>query len=92
MRRIKRFIARVYDLPNAYRVLDIMDEAGGCDIEEVLPGRWNIYIKRYISKEDAEDLRHICLHNRQFKKRSPLWNKLFFRNFRYGCRVLKNWV
>ena len=90
MRRIKRFIARVYDLPNAYRVLDIMDEAG-CDIAEKDGGRWAITTKWYVSLEEAEDLERICLFKLQYKNRSPLWGKMFFRNFRYGCRVLKNW-
>lgn len=29
-----KLMARVYDLPNAFRVIDIMDQAG-CDIEKV---------------------------------------------------------
>lgn len=90
----KQFVARVYDLPNAYRVLDIMDKAGGCDIDRVedLPDHWHITLKRYLPEQDARDLQTITLFDRQYKHRSPLWNKLFFSHFRDGVRILKNWI
>lgn len=90
----RQFIARVYDLPNAYMVLDIMDKAGGCDIERVegLPDHYRIKIKRYVPEKDARDLQTITLFDHQYKHRSPLWNKLFFSHFRAKARILKNWV
>lgn len=89
MRRIKRFIARVYDLPNAYRVLDIMDECG-VDIEEKYNNRWAVCPKWYLSEKDAKDLQTICLFKRQYKKRSVLW-KAFFKIYRGGYRILNSW-
>lgn len=82
------------DVPNAFRVLQIMDKAG-CDIEEVndtTNGKyWVIKPKYYVSKDDAEDLIKIILFKNQYKKRSRLWWKLIFRNLRYGCRPCECW-
>lgn len=93
MRRFLKAIARVYDIPNAFRVLDIMDKSG-CDIYEVdLPvGYYEIRPKWYVSKQEAEDLQKIILFKRQYQKRSRIWNRLFFRNFRDGCRILRDWI
>jgi len=88
---IRKLISRLYDLPNAFRVLDIMDEAG-CDIEQVSDRCWEIHTKWWVSKEDAEDLRTIVLEKRQYRKRSGLWKKLFFPTFRMNSRVLHFWV
>ena len=41
---VRKLISRLYDLPNAFRVLDIMDEAG-CDIEQVSDRCWAINTK-----------------------------------------------
>lgn len=93
--KIKKILARIYDLPNAYRVLDIMDEAG-CDIEKVSrPGwenmdRWEIIPKWYVSKEEADDLREIVLYKSQYRQRSKIWDRIF-RGYRSGCRILKFW-
>lgn len=88
---MRKLISRLYDLPNAFRVLDIMDEAG-CDIEQVSDRCWAINTKWWVSKEAAEDLRTIILHKRQYRERSRLWKKLFFPTFREGSRVLRFWV
>jgi len=99
--KLKKLIARVYDLPNAYRVLDIMDAAGGVDIMPAVniagqkfDGYFDIKIKHWLSEQDAKDLRTITLHKRQYKQRDGLGSRIFwriFRNYRKGCRVLKNW-
>ena len=80
---IKRLLARISDLPNAYRVLDIMDNAG-CDIEPITNMNHRTYYrikpKWYVSKQDAEDLQSIILFKRQYKKRSNIWYMIFHRN------------
>ena len=102
VRRLKKLVARLWDLPNAYRVLDIMD-AAGCDIEKVDDrisydeGEcWRIKPKWYVSKKDAEDLRMVCLHGHQYRKRNRFekWIvfRVFFRDYREDCRIKKDWV
>ena len=98
---IRRKLARIYDLPNAYRVLDIMDSAGGVDVIEAvnvagqhIDGYFDIRLKHWLSKDDAEMLRQITLHKYQYKERSGIGSKIFwriFRNYRKGCRILKTW-
>jgi len=97
--KIRRTIARIYDLPNAFRVLDIME--GGVDIHEAenlcgqkAEGYWDIKLKHWLTQEEAEDLRKITLHKQQYKERKGLGSKIFwriFRNYRKGCRILKTW-
>ena len=50
--KIKSIIAKILDLPNAYRVLEIMDMAG-CDIEEIEPysDKYRIKPKWYVTKK-----------------------------------------
>lgn len=83
--KIKSIIAKILDLPNAYRVLEIMDMAG-CDIEEIEPysDKYRIKPKWYVTKEEAEDLQNIILFQRNYKKINKLWYK-FFR-VREDCR------
>ena len=94
--RIMRLIARIFDLPNAFRVLDIMDECG-CDIDratnvgEDCPRSWVIKTKWYVTADEAKDLEDIVLNKSQFRRRSKLWYKLFFRHYRYGCRPWLCW-
>lgn len=89
--RIKKLIARIFDLPNAFRVLDIMDQAG-CDIKQVDDtGWWAIYPKWYVSKQDAEDLRRIILSKQQYKARNRLWYRVVFRQYRSGYRPSGCW-
>lgn len=93
--KIKKLLARFYDLPNAYRVLDIMDGAG-CDIERVnRPGlensdNWIIVPKWYVSGKEAEDLRRIITYKRQYRKRSKIWENIFHQ-YRPSARILKFW-
>lgn len=95
MRTLKRLLSRIYDLPNAFRVLDIMDRAG-CDIEPVEsegfpPAKyWKIKPKWFVAEDDAKDLQKILL-GYQIKRRSPFWTKFVFRSFRAGCRPLHFW-
>lgn len=64
---IKKFFARIADIPNALRVLEIMDKCG-CDIEKATGNGldeedyWRIKPKWYVSRKDAEDLRKIILY------------------------------
>ena len=97
--RLMKLVARIYDLPNAYRVLDIMDEAG-CDIEKVdrpgfeNSGYWRIDPKWYVSEKDANDLQRIVLHKSNYKQRSKIWKHVFV-GYRfdeaYQPRILKDW-
>ena len=95
--RFKQFIARIYDIPNAFRVLDIMDKCG-CDIERadnygiITHKSWRIKPKWYVTEQEAKDLQEIILFKQQYRRRSKLWNKLFFRHFRYGCRPPWCWA
>ena len=94
--KIKKFIARLYDLPNAFRVLDIMDVAG-CDIEKTrYPNNYRIVTKWYVTEKEAEDLKKISLYHLQYKKRNKLVEALaetvFFRYFRKGSRILQDWI
>lgn len=87
---MRKFLRRLSDLPNAYRVLDIMDKAG-CDIEEVITRNCSIYYrikpKWWVSKKDAEDLRKIVLYKEHYKERNKIWYKIF-SNYRKGKRFL----
>lgn len=89
-------IARIFDLPNAFRVLEIMDKCG-CDIDrapnvgEDYPRPWVIKTKWYVTPDEAKDLQDIILHKIQFRRRSKLWYKLFFKKYRYGCRPSECW-
>ena len=96
MKKVRKWIARLYDLPNAYRVLDIMDRAG-CDIECVEDMEmWRIKPKWYVAEDEAKDLQRICLFKGQYKERSSLgqflFYRVFFRQFREGCRIMKDWT
>ena len=87
--KIKKILARISDLPNAYRVLDIMDNAG-CDIEVIENThntRYRIKPKWYVTKQEAYDLRTIILHKEHYKKRNNLWYKIF-NHTRKGYRFL----
>lgn len=90
---MKKFLKRISDIPNALRVLEIMDECGGVDIEKVdrkgfeNSDYWQIKPKGYVSQKDAEDLRKITLYCYQYKKRSWIW-KIVFPNVRDGYRFL----
>lgn len=90
--KIKKILARISDLPNAYRVLDIMDNAG-CDIEKIesVSHDWyRIKPKWYVTKQEAEDLRTIVLFKEHYKKRSKIWY-MIFHNIREGYRFLYQW-
>ena len=90
---MKKFLKRLSDIPNALRVLEIMDECGGVDIEKVdrkgfeNSNYWRIKPKGYVSQKDAEDLRKITLYGYHYKKRSRIW-KMIFQNVRDGYRFL----
>lgn len=90
MKKRSKFIQtlkRISDIPNAFRVLDIMDNAG-CDIEETdYKNKYRIKPKWYVTEQEAKDLRTIVLHKQHYKKRSNLWY-LIFHNIRKGCRFL----
>ena len=84
---MKRFLAKISDVKNAMRVLEIMDECG-CDIEYIEDNdKWKIKPKWYVSEKDAKDLREIILHKQHYCKRSKLWN-IIFPNIREGYRYL----
>lgn len=91
MKKLKRLLAIIYDLPNAYRVLEIMDNCG-CDIEKVSEDYdyWKIKPKWYVTEKEAKDLQTIVLFNMQYRKRNRLWNYIF-RSFREGYRPLAKW-
>lgn len=98
----KRKIARLYDIPNAFRVLDIMDKAGGVDIQPAMniagqsfKGCYDIGIKHWLSEDDAKDLQRITLFQNSYKERKGLSRWLFrrvFRTFRDNTRILQTWV
>jgi len=84
---MKKFLAKISDIKNAMRVLEIMDNCG-CDIEHVEESdAWKIKPKWYVSKEEAEDLQNIVLHKEHYCKRNKLWN-IIFPSIREGCRYL----
>ena len=57
MKSVKQILSRISDIPNAFRVLDIMDNAG-CDIEETdYKGTYRIKPKWYVTEQEAKDLR-----------------------------------
>ena len=91
MIKIKRLLARISDLPNAYRVLDIMDNAG-CDIEELQKGffkekHYAIKPKWSVTEQEAKDLQTIILHKQHYKKRNKIWY-MIFHHVREGYRFL----
>ena len=98
----KKNIARLYDIPNAFRILDIMDKAGGVDIQPAMnsvgqsfEGYYDIKIKHWLSEEDAKDLQRITLFQTSCKERKGLSRWLFrrvFHTFRGNTRVLQTWV
>ena len=72
---IKNILAKISDLPNAYRVLEIMDKAG-CDIEKIESVSYDWYRikpKWYVNRKEAEDLRTIILYKEQYQKRNKIW-------------------
>lgn len=84
---MKKFLAKMSDIKNSMRVLEIMDECG-CDIEFVEEsGKWKIKPKWYVSEKDAKDLQEIILHKQHYCKRNKLWN-VVFPNVREGYRYL----
>ena len=86
---IKNILAKISDLPNAYRVLEIMDNAG-CDIEKIesIPYDWyRIKPKWYVNRKEAEDLRTIILYKEHYQKRNKIWYKIF-HNIRENCRLV----
>lgn len=84
---MKKILAKISDIKNAMRVLEIMDRCG-CDIEEVDGmNYYRIKPKYYVSKKDAEDLRDIILYKDHYCKRSRIWN-IIFPDVRDGCRFL----
>lgn len=95
--KIIRLLSRLYDLPNAFRVLDIMDSAG-CGIEHVErdgladADYWKITVPYYVTGHQAKDLQTIVQFKRQYKPRNKLWKKLVFRRYREQSRVLWFWV
>lgn len=84
--KIKRLLAKISDLPNAYRVLEIMDNAG-CDIEERRKGYYVIKPKWYVTEQEAKDLKTIVLFKQHYKKRNKIWH-IIFHNVREGYRFL----
>lgn len=87
MSKFKKTLARISDIPNAFRVLDIMDRAG-CDIEETdYKDKYRIKPKWYVTEQEAKDLRTIILYKEHYKKRSNIWY-LIFHNIRKGYRFL----
>ena len=96
MKNLKRLLALIYDLPNAYRVLEIMDKAG-VDIEPHKPfGHddvvWVVRTKWWLNEKDAKDLQSIVLHNHQYKRRSMfLFHLLFGHEFHEYARVRPEW-
>ena len=84
---MKKFLAKISDIKNAMRVLEIMDRCG-CDIEEVDGmNYYRIRPKYYVSRTDAEDLRKIISYKEHYCKRSRIWN-IIFPDVRDGCRFL----
>lgn len=87
MRNLKKLLKRISDIPNAFRVLDIMDNVG-CDIEETdYKGKYRIKPKWYVTEQEAKDLRTIILYKEHYKKRNNIWC-LIFHNIRKGYRFL----
>ena len=97
---LKRFIARLYDLPNAYRVLDIMDK---CSVDiapavnvigQISNDYFDVQIKHWLNEKEAKDLRCIVTYKEQYKERKGISSKIFWRIFptyRKDCRILKEW-
>lgn len=89
---MKKFLKKIYDIPNALRVLEIMDKCGS-ENEKVSDGSlnqadyWRIKPKWYVSKKDAEDLQKIIMFKKHYKKRSWIW-KIIFPHIRDGYRFL----
>lgn len=90
MKKVYKLLSKILDIPNALRVLEIMDKVG-CDIEKVkdLNGDyWKIKPKWYVSEKEAKDLQKIVLFHEHCKKRNRLWYKIF--RIRDGYRF-RNW-
>lgn len=89
---MKKILKKISDIPNALRVLEIMDECS-VDIVKVSDTElsdldyWEIKPKHYISKEKAEELRRIILYKEHYRSRSKLW-KFIFPNYIDGYRFL----
>ena len=90
---MEKLFKKLADIPNALRVLEIMDECGGVDIERVdrkgfeHSEYYRIKPKGYVSQKEAEDLRKITLYKQHYKKRSRFW-KIIFPNVRDDYRFL----
>lgn len=87
---MRKLIKHLSNLKDAFRVLEIMDNAG-VDIEQVsgFEGSeeyWKIKPKWYVSEQQAKDLRTIVLHKEHYKKSSKLLHSLFYKNTIYGFR------
>ena len=87
MTRFRKIIRDISNLKDAYRVLEIMDYIGGVDIEKVEGSEkyWRIKPKRYLLEKDARDLQSISF-GKHYGKRSKIFHKLFYKNYRYGYR------
>lgn len=91
----KKFLKKISDLKNAYRVLEIMDKCG-CDIQKVEGyysyngnfDNYKIIPKWWVTQQQAEDLRKIILYKENYYgNHHKLW-KLWFKNIRDGYRYL----
>ena len=87
---MKRFLMKLSDIQNVYRVLEIMDNCA-CDIEKDMTDGfsehdcWRIKPKWTVTEKEARDLQNIILHKEHYGKRSKFW-KLLFPNFIEGGR------
>ena len=96
MRSLKYYISRIYDLPNAYRVLDIMDKAGADAVLAMTSGDgeewWKIKTNWYVNDNDAADLIDIVLYKEQYRRRSKVWGVApLVRKYRDNSRILSSW-
>lgn len=89
---MRNMIKDLSNLKDAFRVLEILDNMGGVDIEKVTRSgfengdNWIIKPKSYIPEKDAKDLRKICLYKEHYSKESKLFRWLFYRHYRGGTR------
>lgn len=75
MKKIKKLIAYIFDIPNAMRVLDIMDNAG-CSFDFTEVGSkyaWKIISPYLVTKKEADDLRKIVQFKYNYKKRGCIF-------------------